>query len=299
MKTLLFVLTLSSMAVFGQPWSELRQAQIRGGGGDGKCTIEVEVDGVAEVEINQTQGRIRTLSGQPSRWRRFECNQPIPANADIRFRGIDGRGNQALVSDPRRGGSVIVRIDDPQGGAEGYTFDLEWGGRGGYGGGYGPDRNFDRGYDRGPGPVRIPDRAPDYVVRERDHFHSPEHGDWVVQGRWSGIRGSAFRYHGDGRGFFNRLNGRDMPVEDVIVSLSPQGRLVVEFEAVGFRNLIFVGQARQISRYTVTADLYAAGYGREARGVTTVYLDRFGQVERITMNGRLRDDSFRLNWSAY
>ena len=156
MKKLLFAVTLSGMALYGQPRGDVRQAQIRGGGGNGKCTIEVVVDGVAEVEINQTQGRLNTLSGQPAQWRRFECNQPMPANADIRFRGIDGRGNQALVSDPRRGGAVVVRIEDRQGGAEGYTFDLEWGGRGGYDGdrGPGPDRGYDRGgpdrgYDRG------------------------------------------------------------------------------------------------------------------------------------------------------
>src|SRR6185436_7146831 len=104
MKRLLFVITLSGLAAYGQPrGGDVRQAQIRGGGGDGKCTIEVVVDGVAEVEINQTQARLNTLSGQPAQWRRFECNQPMPANApNLRFRGIDGRGNQALVSDPRR-----------------------------------------------------------------------------------------------------------------------------------------------------------------------------------------------------
>ena len=56
MRRLLFVTTLTGMALYGQPWSETRQAQIRGGGGDGKCTIEVEVDGVAEVEITKPKG---------------------------------------------------------------------------------------------------------------------------------------------------------------------------------------------------------------------------------------------------
>lgn len=77
-----------------------RQATMRGGGGDsGKCTIEVEVDGVAEVEIRGDRGRIRTLQGSPATWRRFECNGVLPANpANFRFRGIDGRGKQELVS---------------------------------------------------------------------------------------------------------------------------------------------------------------------------------------------------------
>jgi len=32
-----------------------------------------------------------------------------------------------LVRDPRNGGAAVVQISDPQGGAEGYTFDLFWG----------------------------------------------------------------------------------------------------------------------------------------------------------------------------
>jgi len=52
---------------------------------------------------------------------------------DFRFRGIDGRGNVQLIQDPRQnGGRIVFRIDDPKGGREGYTVDLEW--RGGSGG---------------------------------------------------------------------------------------------------------------------------------------------------------------------
>jgi hypothetical protein len=106
---------------------------MRGGGGDrGKCTLEVVVDGVAEVEIRGDTANLRTLSGQPAQWRRFECNGPIPNNpGDFRFSGVDGRGRQTLVRDPRNGGVAVVRIEDPQGGSEGYTFDIEWSG-GGY-----------------------------------------------------------------------------------------------------------------------------------------------------------------------
>ena len=48
--------------------------------------------------------------------------------ADFRFAGVDGRGRQQLMRDPRQGGGAIVRIEDKEGGAEGYTFDLFWGG---------------------------------------------------------------------------------------------------------------------------------------------------------------------------
>ena len=58
-----------------------RQARMVGGGSAdrGKCTIEVVVDGTAEVEIRGDQGSIRNLAGRPAEWRRFECNAPSTA----------------------------------------------------------------------------------------------------------------------------------------------------------------------------------------------------------------------------
>lgn len=98
------------------------------GGDRGKCTIEVVVDGVVEVEVRGDRGILRTLSGQAGSWRRFECNAPLPANpVDFRFSGIDGRGSQNLIQDPRSNrGVAVVRIQDNKSGSEGYVFDLEW-----------------------------------------------------------------------------------------------------------------------------------------------------------------------------
>jgi Protein of unknown function (DUF3011) len=137
------------------------RAVVKGNNTDhGKCTIEVNVDDVAEVEVSGDSARIRTLSGQPSQFRRFECNGIMPRRpADFRFQGIDGRGRVTLVRDPRDGGPAVVRIEDPKGGREGYTFDLEWqggssgyqGGNSGYSdrpGGYGSNRDRDRSQDR-------------------------------------------------------------------------------------------------------------------------------------------------------
>lgn len=107
----------------------MMRANITGGGGDGgKCTIEVNVDSVAIVEISGDQGRLITVSGQAAEWRRMQCTGPLPRNpSDFRFSGVDGRGRQTLVSDPRNNrGVAAVRIEDPQGGREGYTFDIEW-----------------------------------------------------------------------------------------------------------------------------------------------------------------------------
>jgi hypothetical protein len=131
-----------------------RRATMTGGGGDrGKCTIEVVVDGAAEVEIRGDSATLRNLAGNQPQWRRFECNGSIPPNpVDFRFAGVDGRGRQTLVRDPRNGGAAVVRIEDSDGGQEGYTFDLFWGG------GYGDNRGGDyRG--QGSGNYRVPPPA--------------------------------------------------------------------------------------------------------------------------------------------
>jgi hypothetical protein len=108
----------------------------------------VNVDQVAIVEISGDQGRLITEQGQPSEWRRMVCTSPLPRNmADFRFSGVDGRGRQQLVSDPRNNrGVAVVRIEDPKSGREGYTFDIEWSG------------GDDRGYDRRDGDRRDGDR---------------------------------------------------------------------------------------------------------------------------------------------
>ncbi len=112
-----------------------RNATMRGGDiNRGKCTIEVVVDGAAEVEIRGASAVLRNLYGRTAQWRRFECNAALPRNpSDFRFAGVDGRGKQTLIRDPRNGGVAVVRIEDKQGGSEGYTFDIFW--TGGFDGG--------------------------------------------------------------------------------------------------------------------------------------------------------------------
>jgi hypothetical protein len=111
-----------------------RATMVRGGSPDrGKCTIEVVVDGAAEVELRGDTATLRNLKGQLPQWRRFECTGVMPANpADFRFAGVDGRGSQRLMRDPRGGGPAVVQIEDPDNGSEGYTFDITWGGGSGY-----------------------------------------------------------------------------------------------------------------------------------------------------------------------
>lgn len=115
------------------------------GGGDaerGKCTLEVMVDGSAQVEIRGDSATLRNTGGQVPQWRRFECTGAMPANpANFRFAGVDGRGRQTLVRDPRNnGGAAVVEIQDSEGGTEGYTFDLLWGSEPAFTGGFRDNR---------------------------------------------------------------------------------------------------------------------------------------------------------------
>ncbi len=94
---ILSCLLFGALRLQGQLVESQQQARITGEGGSGHCVLEVEVDGVAEVSVKDQEGVVRTLSGQPSRWRRFECNQPMPRNpAGFQMRGIDGRGQVRL-----------------------------------------------------------------------------------------------------------------------------------------------------------------------------------------------------------
>lgn len=123
--------TAVAMAAQAQTADQIRRATIAGSGGtSGKCTVEVRVDGSAEVDIYGDSGRLRTVAGQPAAWTRMECSDALPAAmSDFRFRGIDGRGSVKLAQDPRNNnGMAVVRIDDTKGGSEGYTFSIEWSG---------------------------------------------------------------------------------------------------------------------------------------------------------------------------
>ena len=154
MQKALFAAAIVSGAILQAQQMIPYRATITGGAREeGKCTIEVVVDALAEVEVRGDTAYLRTLQGQPAEWRRFQCNAPMPVNPNgLRFAGVDGRGRQQLVSNGR--GAIVVRIEDRDNGRDGYTFDLVWRNEGafsgapGYPGGPGPYGN-----DRPNGPV--------------------------------------------------------------------------------------------------------------------------------------------------
>jgi hypothetical protein len=129
-KAFFLVLALAVTALAQAPVAEIR-AKITGGGGTGgKCTGEVDIDDVVEIQIFGDTARMQTLGGQPATWKRLDCTSVLPGTpTGFRFSGVDGRGKQSLVRDPNDGlGVAVIRIEDSQRGREGYTFDITWGG---------------------------------------------------------------------------------------------------------------------------------------------------------------------------
>jgi len=186
-----------------------RRATITGGGGNGRCTIEVTVDHAAEIEISGDSGLLTTVAGQPAAWQRFQCNAPLPSNPfDFRFARISGRGTMRLVQDPRStGGRAVVHIEDTQGGRGGYTFDLQWRGTGpgpGHGGG---------GWAPGPQPP------------------PPGHGPGPGQGGGWTPGPPPFPGHGSGPGGFPMARAIQICQDSVTHRLNRDGYHFVTFES--------------------------------------------------------------------
>jgi len=154
MNARLIVGLIAAAALAGSAGAQQRRATVIGGGnGDsGRCYAEVRVDGAAEVEIRGDTASLRDLSGQAPQWQRFECTGPMPANANLRLTA-NGRGRTELISGPQNGGAAVVRMQDPEGGAQVYQFELSWNNGGpGYPAGNQPYGNPPRYQDQnGPG----------------------------------------------------------------------------------------------------------------------------------------------------
>jgi hypothetical protein len=143
-EALFYTVILAALSPAAHANSIPREATITGRGGNGRCTIEVNVDGTAEVEISGSSGLLTTISGQPAFWRRLQCNTPLPRHpADFRLARIAGRGAVRLIQDPRNtDGRVVIQIGDSQGGRGGYIIDLQWRASRGGGWGHGPGGGF-------------------------------------------------------------------------------------------------------------------------------------------------------------
>jgi hypothetical protein len=244
---------LTAAALYAQPQREaLIDARITNTASNrGKCTIDVVVDGVAEVEIQGLRGRLRTLSGQPATWRRLECNTALPVNPiGFEFKGQEGRGRQTLLRTPDQNrGVAVIRIEDTDGGREGYKFDLEWrGDEGGFGRGPG------NGPGRGPDIGRGPDRGPD-------------------QG------GNSYSERGDG--YFRPSRGGEQRINRADVNISRGGQIEVIL-GNGNRNVVrLTGRIIYTDGNRQIADLA----GDSIRGTMELLVDNRGRVRELAMTG--------------
>lgn len=287
MKRVLIFTTVACLSVWGQRVTDRRSADIRGGGGEGKCTIEVVVDDVAEVEISGRNAVIRTINGAPASFRRFVCNQEMPIRpVGFRFEGIDGRGRQDLIRSAEDSGRAIVRIEDSKGGSEGYTFDIFW--RGGGGGGFSNGSIFgDRGgYDNGG--------------YRRGEGNNRNGGGWNNGngngGGWNNgwgdgngwISNGNFNYEGGrrGAGSYRDRNGDVRRLDNVRVLIGNAGNLVVEFETdrgrIDFAGRIDRRQGRRV---------FSSVRNRDMTGTMEIEMGSYNTVNRIT----IRD--IDLNWT--
>lgn len=121
------ILTVLLQPMCGNPIP--RRATITGSSGlNGRCTIQVNVDGSAEIEVSGDLGLLRPLRGEWASWRRFHCNEPLPRHpVDFRLIAMD-RGRSAwLAQDPRAtGGRAVIHLDESRSARGAYIFDIQW-----------------------------------------------------------------------------------------------------------------------------------------------------------------------------
>jgi len=265
MKTHLTLLAALAATLSAQRITDSRSASMRGGGGgEGKCTVEVNVDDIAEVEISGTRAQVRTLSGGPAKIRRFECNQEMPANpGSFRFEGVDGRGRQSLVRQPGRGPAVI-RIEDPKGGREGYTFDIFWRGGAGFGDGFGNGGGGGGGGNFG------------------GDSNGGNNNGWNNEVNFSGRGAGSLR---------SDRNGEDR-LRNCRVSINRQGNVDVSFETDRNRRITFSGRVDRMDRDRVIADMNGNDFG----GKMEIEVDSRNRVRSIYMAQRGERDHYELNW---
>ena len=141
----------------------------------GYCNIRLDVDAEVYIYIRGDRVRAERTSGQLPRDQGSECSGPLAGRyiRNFRWRGVDGRGEQRLIEQPSSGNNytAVAYIRDSQGGREGYTFRIEWEGRGGSGGDWGGG-----GADWGGGGGSIPNGM-------SGNFNG--RGDWSTSGNQS------------------------------------------------------------------------------------------------------------------
>jgi hypothetical protein len=268
-------LWLTCAVAMAQPYDNFR-GRITGGGGDrGKCTVEVVVDGSAEIEVIGADGRMNTLTGARATWRNLECNMGLPANpADFKFTPQAGRGKQYIVRQPQDNrGIAVVRVEDPSGGSETYRFDLEW--RGSNGGVVTGGSIFD--------PPRTPGNLPQ--PNQPQPIFPPANGPAVAG--WN----DQVDFRGRGDGYYRSFRGSDEMLTDSVVTIDRGGRVQVELTTNRRERIVIAGRLVLADRDRLVANMS----GGEIHGTMEILLDTRNRVQELAMTGVGRN-RFELRW---
>jgi hypothetical protein len=275
---------------FAQRYEEFH-GRITGTSGDrGKCTIDIVVDGVVEVEVSGSDGRMRALSGAAPQWRRLQCNMPMPANpGEFRFSPQEGRGKQTMLREPGQNrGVALVRIEDPDGGSEGYKFDLEWrgtgsfnsggfgngGGFGNNGGGFGGNNNGNSGNGGS-------------IFGNGNNGNGNNGNPGPIPG-WN----RQLDYNGRGDGYYRSFRGSDAQLSDGSVHIDRNGRVDVQLTTNQRDRITLSGRLISVDRDRLVAEMS----GSNMRGNMDIRVDNKNRVQEITMSGSGRD-RFDLRWN--
>ena len=288
MRTYVVFATLALTPAFGQTYDSIR-ARMTGGSGDrGKCTLEVVVDGSAEVEVLGAEARMRTLTGARATWRRMDCNMGMPTNpANFKFSPQTGRGKQSLVAEPGKNrGVTMVRIEDPDSGAEGYKFDLEWRGTDGTAptGGFG-----NGGFSNAPTTGSIFD-SPTAITPAP--VPNPGFGvinDGTTMAGWN----DQVNFQGRGNGYYRNFRGSDAILNETAVTIDRGGRVQISLTTNQRERILLTGRLVLVDRERLVAALE----GGAIVGSMEILLDTRNRVQEFAMTGVGRN-RFELRWQT-
>ena len=215
---------------------------------------------------------MRTLSGNPSAWRRMECNEPLPPNpawisASAAWMAAAGRLCCAIRPAIAASPSSASRI--PRAGAKATPSTSN---------GAAP-AVVDPGPDRGPGPGR--DDGPRGGPGRDDGFRGGPDGRWNDE----------IRFTGRGDGDFNNFRGPDDRLYDCEVTVDRRGQVTVTFQNDRRSRSTFTGQLTRFDRDLIVADMS----GRGVRGSMEIRLNGRDRVTDISMSATGRE-RFELRW---
>jgi hypothetical protein len=259
-------------AAFSQTFDTFR-ANIAGSSSDrGKCTVEVVVDGVAEVEVVGSQGRMRTSSGARSAWRRLDCSMPLPKNpAGFKFTPQKkNRGKQTLLSAPSGNqAAAVVRIEDPETGSAPYKFELEW-------------RGVTSGFEQGglnSGGLK-------------SDAGEPRQGGIIDGGSLAGWDDHV-EFRGAGDGYYQSFQGTDEVLSDCEVLIERSGHVQVRLKTKGKDPLMLSGRLVKADNKKLVANIS----GGSIVGPMEIERDSRNHIKNLSMSGEGRN-KFELRWRS-